>query len=218
MAKLQDKSKHNLWLYFGSGRYFLKGDDPDNVQTIYGVKEPCFGNSGTTDSFSGSFGSPCTTTMSLSSTASGASGTGMVNQTNSITAVSNSATGWFIDLPGKSGSNFPKRVITDPVASTSGILTFTAFTPSTDICSYGGTTSAWSIDYATGGVPSGLKGQILIQLSTGAFQQVDAGSAFTQSLNRESIQYDGVPPKNQPAITTNANHVPSKRILHIQER
>ena len=46
IAKLQDRKRGHLWLYFGSGRFFYKMgsdiDDPDGQRTIYGLKEPCY--------------------------------------------------------------------------------------------------------------------------------------------------------------------------------
>ncbi|NVN99836.1 MAG: hypothetical protein HXX17_10960 [Geobacteraceae bacterium] len=223
VTRLQDKTKHNVWLYFGTGRYFTKTDDPTNVQSLFGIKDPCFSETGRPDDYKGSFGSPCTT--SLSATSSGTtgvtagSGTTLVNQTSAVSTVPASANGWFINLAAQAGSSNAERVVTDTVASINGIITFSTFKPSVDTCSYGGTSSVWSVKFDNGGdTLSGLKGQILIQLSTGAFQQVDAGSAFTKSLNRQSDDYKGVPPKIQPAITTNSNHTPSRRILHIQER
>lgn len=219
VTKLQDKTSHNLWLYFGTGRYFVKGDDPTFMRSIFGIKDSCYTTSDT-------FATDCDTnsayaapTVTAATSTSGASFTDLVDQTSSISAVATSKKGWKIDLGAASGSNYPKRVISNPVASTNGIITFITFTPSTDVCTYGGTTSVWALSYNTGGVGSAnLKGQILIQLSTGAFQQVDVSSAFTQSLSRETTSFQGVPPKSEPAITTNANHSPSKRILHIQER
>jgi Tfp pilus tip-associated adhesin PilY1 len=226
VTRIQDKTNHNLWLYFGTGRYFVKGDDPSNVQTLYGVKDLCFGSTGTTDTFSGSFGTPCTTTITVGSSGTtgasstiGSTGNLLVNQTTSVTTVASSDNGWFINLAGASSSTYPKRVVTDPLSSTNGIITFTTFTPSLDVCSYGGTTSLWAIKYDTGGSGiAGLKGVVLIQLSTGAFQQVDVGTAFSQNLNRETTQFTGGSSKDPPPPFNNSNHTPSKRILHIQER
>ncbi len=219
IAKLQDTTNHQLWLYFGTGRYFVKADDPANVQSLFGLKDPCYTSTDTFADTCDSGGAYTPPTVTASSSSSGATFSDLVDQTSSIGTVAATKRGWKIDLGVASGNNYPKRVITNPVSSTNGVVTFTAFTPSTDVCTYGGTTSLWAVRYNTGGVGSiNLKGQIIIQLSTGAFQQVDVSSAFTQSLNRETIQYQGVPPKSEPAITTNANHIPSKRILHIQER
>jgi type IV pilus assembly protein PilY1 len=229
VTKLQDVTNHKLWLFFGTGRYYVKGDDPSNVNTLFGILEPCYfasSNPTTVDTFQGSVAAPCTTTISATSTATGmtsASASTLVDQSTAITTsggvLATGKEGWYINLGAASGSSYPKRTITNPVANSTGVVLFTAFTPSTDVCTYGGTTSVWAVKYNTGGVGSTkLKGQILIQLSTGAFQQIDVASAFTENLGRETPQYQGVPPRSEPSITTNANHFPSKRILHIQER
>ncbi len=239
VTKLQDKTDHKLWLFFGTGRYFVKGDDPTNVQTLFGIQDPCYydaSNLASPHTFKAATSSSCTTplvasmatptgTPAASAGITGASASTLVDQSTSINIdtstkkLESGKDGWYINLGAVNGTNYPKRTITNPVSSTNGVITFTTFTPSTDVCAYGGTTSVWAVKYNTGGVGStNLKGQILIQLSTGAFQQIDVATAFTESLNRETVQYKGVPPKSEPAITTNANHIPSKRILHIQER
>ena len=215
VTRLQDVTAHQLWLYFGTGRYFTKSDDPTNVQSIFGIKDPCYTSS---DTFSGSYSSACTTQVNASSSATGASGSNLVDQSGTPGAVAASKDGWFINLGTPSGS-LPKRIITDPIANYTGIVTFSAFAPSTDVCSYGGTTSVWEVLYNTGGAaPANLMGQLLIQLSTGAFQQVNLSTDFTASNGRETIGFKGTPPKDKPSVTSNANHVPSKRILHIRER
>ncbi len=221
VTKLQDATKSQLWLYFGTGRYYTKDDDPIKVQSLFGIKDPCFinANSFATDcSTNSSYAAPAVTAATSSS---GATFTGLVDQTGSVSTVAATDKGWKIDLDAASGSNYPKRVITDTLASTSGVLTFTTFTPSKDVCSYGGNTTFWAVKYDTGGSgASKLKGQLLMQLSTGAFQQVDmsANNAFSQSVGRESAPFTGVPPASPPSITANTNHFPTKRFLHIQER
>jgi Tfp pilus tip-associated adhesin PilY1 len=218
ITKLQDKTAGKLWLYFGTGRYFVKGDDPTNIQSLFGIKDPCFltGNTyAATCHTDGAYSAP---TVTAPTSTAGATFSGLSDQT-SIGTVAASDLGWKIDLAAASGSNYPQRVITNPVASSNGIVTFTSFTPSTDVCTYGGKSSVWAVKYNSGGVATAnLKGQILIQLSTGAFQQIDVATAFTQSGGRQTTFYQGVPPKSEPAITSNSNHRPSKRILHIQER
>ncbi len=219
VTKLQDATKSQLWLYFGTGRYYTKDDDPTNVQSLFGLKDPCFITSNkfaptcNTDSF---YAAP---TVSAATSTAGATFTGLVNQTNSVGTVAASDKGWKIDLGAASGSNYPKRVITDTLASTSGVVTFTTFTPSKDVCSYGGSTSVWAVKHDTGGSGAAkLKGQLLMQLSTGAFEQVDFSKAFTENSLRETGTYKGVPPATPPSITANTNHFPTKRFLHIQER
>lgn len=211
VTKLQDRTNGNLWLYFGSGRYFYKvgstldEDFSGQQETIYGIKEPCY-TSGTNDLDNVN----CTSTVTASS---------LVNQTSSISTVSSTDTGWKINLD-QAGSGFnATRVITNPVSTSRGILFFTTFKPSTDICSYGGDTSLWAVTYNAGAAPnSALRGQVLIQLSTGAFKQVDLSTDLTLSNGRQTTSSKGVSSKDEPAVISNANHFPSRRILHIQER
>lgn len=215
VTRLQDITAHNLWLYFGTGRYYSKGDDQTNIQSLFGIKEPCYAAS---DSFSGSYSTPCTTKIAATSTSTGVSGSTLVDQSGTPGTVASSKDGWFINLGTPTGS-YAKRVVTDPIASYNGLVTFSTFAPSTDVCSYGGSTSVWEVQYNTGGAPpANMMGQLLIQLSTGAFQQVDLTKDFTLSSGRETVAFKGTPPKDKPSMTSNANHFPSKRILHIRER
>jgi type IV pilus assembly protein PilY1 len=209
VAKLQDKYHGILWLYFGTGRYFYKigaaidEDYSGQQESIYGIKEPCY--------------SAAANDLNKVDCKDSVLATSLVNQTKSITPVG-SAPGWKIDLA-QAGSGFnAKRIITNPVPSASGTLFFTAFQPSTDVCGYGGQTSLWALKYDTGGVNPGLIGQALIQLSTGASRQVDLSKDFNQSLGRETTSSKGVTSRDDPPIFSNANHFPSRRILHIQER
>lgn len=212
VTKLQDATKSQLWTYFGTGRYYTKADDPYTVQSLYGLKDPCFGTGNT---FIGSPAAPCTTMIGTSAGPK----TPLDNQTT-VTAPDATKSGWYIDLPAGNGTTtYSKRVITDTLSSTNGVVHFTTFTPSSNVCSYGGETSVWAVKYDTGGIgASKLKGQLLMQLSTGAFEQVDMATAYTLSDSRESVNYKGVPPATPPSITANTNHFPTKRFLHIQER
>jgi type IV pilus assembly protein PilY1 len=211
VTKLQDATKSQLWLYFGTGRYYTKDDDPSNVQSLFGLKDPCFS---TGNVFSGSVAAPCTTTIGSSADPKGTLDNRTTVSDDAVTA------GWYINLPAGNGTTtYPKRVITDTLANTNGVVNFTTFIPSRDVCSYGGETSVWAVKFDTGGSgASKLKGQLLMQLSTGAFQQIDLSSAFTESGQRETVAFKGVPPATPPALTSNTNHFPTKRFLHIQER
>ncbi len=204
VTKLQDSTKSKLWLYFGTGRNYFKGDDPTNVQSLFGIKDPCFVSGNKFD-----IASHCTTSVTKA-------------ELDDRTTVSSAAVakGWYIDLPAGNGTTtYSKRVITDPAASTNGVVSFTTFTPAAGICDFGGSTSLWALRYDTAASGAAkMKGQILVQLSTGAFQQVDMASAFTQSGNRETTAFQGAPPKMDPLVSGNTNHRPSKRFLHIQER
>jgi len=210
VTKLQDKRNGKLWLYFGTGRYYFKSGstiDEDYTaqrEAIFGVKDLCYnGSTNDLDNVD------CSTSITESS---------LENQTLTVSPVSTKP-GWKIDLALASGTNNAQRIITNPVPSSAGLLFFTAFKPSADVCSYGGKSSLWAVTYNAGGPPSALlRGQALIQLSTGAFEQIDLATSFSQSGGRETEESQGVPPGPEPPILSNADHFPSKKILQIRER
>lgn len=210
VSKLQDKYK-NLWLYFGSGRFFYKAgneiDDGDGQRALYGIKEPCY------VAANADLNNACTTTLNVSS---------LVDKTSdaSNTALAADKNGWYINLAASTTAYKAQRVITDPVAASNGAVFFTTFKPSGDICTFGGASSLWGVRYDTGGAlgSSALQGSALIQVSTGSFVEMKLANAFSQSGGRESTSYQGVPPKSPPAIISNAGMKPVKRVLHIQER
>jgi type IV pilus assembly protein PilY1 len=230
------------WLYFGTGRYYyFLPDDPDDPgsgtpgyddpsvqRRLYGIKEPCFGKSGST-----TIAPSCTdkiTTASLTdrTTASSAAVTGP---------------GWFIDLDANGGntcsapiaydntgeqSYLTERVITDPLATNSGVVFFTTLRPYCGACAVGGRTFLWAVQYDTGGVPPfALQGKAMMQVSTASVEQLDLGDAFTKSVagadaslhrgGRRSYAMEGVPPTSQ-GLSLLVPPPPVKRILHMKER
>ena len=212
IKKLQNPTTHKLWLFFGTGRYFYKTnviDDAGTRQALYGILDPCY-----------------TTGDTFTTSCSSLSGTGSLSNQDGRLATDTSAlpsgsSGWHINLANTDTTTGFKaeRVISDPITTSTGTVFFTTFYPSENLCSYGGQSSVWAVNYDTGGVaPANLTGQLLIQLSTGAFKQINLATDFTVSNNRQTAPFLGVSPRNEGAITSNANHFPTKRILHIQER
>jgi type IV pilus assembly protein PilY1 len=202
VVKLQDNVRKKLWVYFGTGRYFYKtstaADDNNRTRTLYGIKEPCFGSTG--------FDSTCTTqvgsTTDVTSTAAGANG----NQS------------WSIDMDAPAGLLGAERVITDPLATTTGLVFFTTFAPYSEICTLGGSSYIWALKYDTGGEPGALlKGKALVQVSTGKIEQVDLSTQFTEKGNRRTAGMEGVPPTAQ-GLSIITSPPPIKRVLHMKER
>jgi type IV pilus assembly protein PilY1 len=112
-------------------------------------------------------------------------------------------------------------VITTPSVRTNGLLQFTTFKPTADICGFGGETMFWLLNYATGAAPPAgtLKGKITIQLSTGAIVVIDLSKLTSSSFSRGGRQIDvgaGKPPAPPPPADTLKK--PVKKVLHIQER
>jgi type IV pilus assembly protein PilY1 len=212
ISRLQDRKNHNLWLYFGTGRYTYPMDDLATGRIIAGVKEPCYTATDTIDT-------TCTTKIN---SALFPYTTALVDQ-STIQPMANTDKGWYINLgPQDTANNIgAERSITDPVPLTNGAVFFTTFQPSSDVCGFGGNSYLWGVNYKSGGVLSAAAKQAkaLIQVSTGSFEQIDIGTAMTAEEGRRTEDaMVGKPPVDPPPIVTKANLKPVKRILHIQEQ
>jgi len=210
VAKLQDRANGKLWLYFGAGRYYFKDatsvDDGSSQRYLYGIQEPCY--SAATQKIDPS----CTSTIAT---------TDLNDQTTSpSTTIGATEKGWFVGLDDDSLADgfSSERVITDPVAATSGSVYFTTFRPTSDVCGFGGNSYIWKLNYASGAAstppPSTAPPKILVQVSTGAFAEI---TAFGDKDNRRSTAIQGVPPKAQ-GLSLLTNPKPVKKIIHIQEK
>ncbi len=218
LAFLRSKTRHELWIYFGEGRFFYKTDDQLGRRRIYGIKEPCYSTTGNIDM-------SCTTTISETSLSD-----------STITEPSNINDGWYIrldcaygDTSGECPYNAPEgyaaeRVVTIPFASPSGVVFFTTMSPTNDPCGYGGSTYIWAVNYRTGANPptSALLGKVLLQLSTGEIREIELRSAFTErgiggSGGRRSLGFFGIPPHGQ-GISAIVPSEPIRRFIFMRER
>lgn len=221
VVSLQSKKTGKLWLYFGSGRYFYKLstvlDDADKVRNLYGLKDPCFNG--------GAFLASC-----LAGTGASFTPGELANVNLATSGVTDTVDdqGWKISLddcttsagaPVACSSAYfrTERVVSDSSASTSGLVFFTTLTPFDDICSSGGDTAIWAVKYDTGGAGGTLlQGKILMQTATGAIEQVDMPTAFTEKSGRKTKHMPGAPPTGDPPIMEPPT--PVKRVLHMRER
>ncbi|RII27385.1 MAG: pilus assembly protein PilY [Geobacter sp.] len=217
IARLQDRKNHQLWLYFGTGRYFFRYgnniDDYSSQRTLYGVKEPCY----TVDD---SLDTTCSTQLSSDPNPliSGITDRTTVGTTPDPTVGTG---GWKVDLEPYGASYGAERVVTNTVTLTNGAIFFTTFEPTADACGFGGNSFLWALDYNTGLRPpdSTLVGKALIQLSTGEFKEVNLSEVFTaRDGRRMGTAMTGKPPGDAPPILSTSGNKPIKRILHIQER
>jgi type IV pilus assembly protein PilY1 len=214
ISKLQDRANGKLWLYFGTGRYYFKDattvDDGSSQRRLFGVQDPCYSNA--TQKIDPS----CTSSVTNNDT-------DLKNQTTSpSTTLASGYKGWYINLDDDSLNDgfSSERVITDPIASPNGVVYYTTFRPTSDVCGYGGNSFIWAVNYSSGSAPSSnaMKGKLMIQVSTGAFAEVSMADGFTAKDNRRTTNpIQGVPPKAQ-GLSLLANPKPAKRILHIQEK
>jgi len=216
ISHLQDKTNHNLWLYFGTGRYFYKMgstiDDATTPQAIYGIKDKCYSDAAVPQD---TFDMTCTSSVSAS---------GLANATTSPPA-SEPGTGWFISLSPSVSTYMAERVITNPLAAYTGAVFFTTFEPSTSACGFSGSTYMWAVNYSTGGSApaSALQGTAVLQVSTGQVAQIYMPNEFTMNTPTGSTQGrtgligSGAPPKGQ-GLSVVISPRPVKKILHMQEK
>lgn len=224
IAKLQNNKTHNLWLFFGTGRYYYEletaVDDADNQRKLFGIKEPCFTSSNTLD----------TTCTALVSSGDLTNVTSVSDVPSESTANSTTFKGWYINLDAPGNYTYyegdtlvtrgyrAERVITDPMATTTGLVFFTTYKPYSDECGLGGKSFIWAVRYTTGGAAGALlKGKALLQVSTGSIEQLNLSSAFTEAGGRKTSALEGVPPTAQ-GLAILSTPPPVKRVLHIRER
>ena len=202
-----------LWLFFGAGRYYYAQeaaiDDQTGLRTLYGIKEPCAIPSGDRIAID----TACTTAA-----------TGLTNVTAIADVPSLSDAndfdfkGWYISLDASATGYGAERVITDPLAVTTGLIFFTTSKPYTDVCAIGGKTYIWALRYNTGGSAATLlKGTALIQVSTAAIEQINLAEAFSEKDGRRSSAMEGLPPTQQ-GLSIMTQPPPIKRTIHIKER
>jgi type IV pilus assembly protein PilY1 len=161
-----DDGKH--WIFFGTGRYFVDDDATDvATQSYYGIKEPEATVTTTTSTGTVTKKEKTWDTVERSS--------GLLNVTNynvysgspaKIDADGTKLTwsnlitqqrykdGWYInfldaDTTGKKTIQHGERNL-GQAALLGGLLSFTTFIPSSDVCVAGGTSYLWALYYQTG--------------------------------------------------------------------
>jgi Tfp pilus tip-associated adhesin PilY1 len=239
ISKLQDTVNNDLWIYFGSGRFFYKDDDPSLTlqEQLFGVKEPCYSTSNRIIASDPEIGGGTTnhTDYNCNNDSSGSyddivSASSLVDQSGlngaSLTpTLATNATGWTVKL-NQAGSGFlAERVITDPIASSSGAVFFTTLMPNSSPCTFGGDAAIWALGYNSGNVPpsNAMQGQLLLQVSTGQIQQMSMQTAFSNPGNtryngrRLSTPISGMPPVSQ-GLSLLVFPKPSKQIIQIREK
>jgi type IV pilus assembly protein PilY1 len=218
VSRLESKKTKEMWLYFGTGRYFYKNstgtDDASGLRQLFGIKDPCFENMKyKTECLDASTSNDLTRTFAELS---------VVNLTSPVG--SSATAGWYITLDASGTATYDgvarqydaERVITDPLTTTSGNVFFTTTKPFSDTCSIGGKSYIWAVNWDTGD-PLSLQGTALIQVSTGSIEQVNLSNAFTEKSGRRTSAIEGIPPTGQ-GFSLMASPSAVKRVLHSRER
>ncbi len=241
ITKLQDRKNHNLWLYFGTGRYFFNRDTPANPQRLYGVRDLCYkadvnrtchstasDNTSSSDDIDDCLCANPSGTINASTPPDPSvpilDAASLTNQSGTGASDSlSSDNGWYVNLSNSVDGYDAERNVTDPLALSNGVVYFTTFMPTNNICHFGGNTYIWAFKYDTGYTPpsSSLEGKLLIQTSTGAMVEKDLSNIFNDpnQLGRKTSEpIVGKPPGDPPAIISKSGLKPVKKILHILER
>jgi type IV pilus assembly protein PilY1 len=231
VQNLDDVLAQKSWIYFGTGRYyFAQGttlDDADSQRRLYGLVHPCaiFTAGGAGESDYMHINPTCTDMINLPD-AQVINVTNIGNVPTSSTAIS-AMKGWYVDLdsagtytyspdPGRTFG--AERLITDPFADpASEAVFFTTYKPYTEECSLGGKSFIWALKYNTGGVPENLRGNVMVQLSTGSIEQVNLQSALTGAGGRKSAAMEGEPPRGE-GMAIIGSPPGASRVLQIKER
>jgi len=150
-----DAGKH--WVFFGTGRYFVTNDATDvATQSYYGIKEPVDSNGdktwATVDRFSGLINVTDYDVYSGSSTKIDAGGTKITWP--ELIDQQKKKDGWYInfldeDASGSKTIAHGERNL-GQAALLGGVLSFTTFIPSSDVCVAGGESFLWALYYQTG--------------------------------------------------------------------
>lgn len=203
VANLIDRKNKKVWIYFSEGRYFYKLDDVTGQRRLYGIEDPCFDGDANTI--------PTTCTSSVTTAA-------LKDQTTTVsTTLTAAQKGWFVDMNAAAGEMGSERVISNPTPSTQGAVYFISFAPNSNVCSYGGMTYLWALNYSTGGTVTNQQGKALIQVSTGEIKELDLKDAFTDKDNRKSVGFAGIPPAGQ-AMSLIGPPTPIKKFMNVQEQ
>jgi type IV pilus assembly protein PilY1 len=198
IAKLQDRKNHNLWLYFGSGRYFFNQDDMTGSRFLYGVKDACY---------------TAADTLNPACTASALTPSVLSDATDAALTAPPPLKGWKIGLGAAAGDFGGERLLTSPLALTGGSVCFTTFEPSYLPCTQGAS-YLWRVSYDSGG-STVLNGKAVVALSNGSSQELPLAS-WTDKGGRRGPQMTGRP--GGVKIISNSGLKPLKKIIHIQER
>ena len=154
-----DSSLQEIFVYFGTGRYFSAADKTDNQQQyIFGIKDPFFDqNSGAYHSYAGLeldikdlFKADGYTVLD------GGKVLGGIASYDGLVAAVNGDNGWYRSLD---TNNPSERVVTGGifVAATDkttgrakNVFLISSFTPNSDVCGYGGESWLWALSGDTG--------------------------------------------------------------------
>ena len=213
------------FIYFGSGRWFFKDDDPggnaDN-DTLYGVKvEGCLDNLG-----DGNSSTNCS--QGLGSVNTGHHGDAVCSD------VENTNTAWSLHLDGRNNASqyYKERDISDPTTGAPNLIFMTTMEPSSDVCSFGGRSRIWGVNCMSGHnmfaqgcpQPDGTyygsqppEASLLLQLSGGNLENLHLDdTTFSENDDYTTDWMTGTPPEGGAKLHLTSMPMPADIILWLE--
>jgi type IV pilus assembly protein PilY1 len=183
------------FIYFGTGRWFYKNDDPgketgSDENRIYGVDiTPCLKGTVSSCNVNALHENPSNACKELA-------GRGKV-------------AGWYRELDPKSENYMKERLISDPTLTNQNVVFFSTIEPTDDPCGFGGRSRVWALNCATGGTiystcPSGKyavsppEGKLYLQLSGANIIVINPKTEFgtnEENASPYSEWYEGIAPE-----------------------
>ena len=134
----------NVWVYAGTGRYFSDQDEQDlSQQFVFGVKDP-YWSTGSDSLLWDNLYNISNATVQQTDTGTFVYGLDSIMSYSTLLTVIQEQEGWRNSLP-----HAREKVISTPILI-GGVLFFTTFVPSEDICAFGGSSALYGVDYLTG--------------------------------------------------------------------
>jgi Tfp pilus tip-associated adhesin PilY1/regulation of enolase protein 1 (concanavalin A-like superfamily) len=157
-AALDDQM--NFWIFFGTGQFYGSADkNQTDTGAFYGIKDKCW--RGTCVNAYTDLIDASAATVRTDNSVSGVttcSGGGSANTWSSLINASNNCDGWAIyfdtlgesvDFMGNSLNHSGERVFTKPLIA-GGLVSFGAYIPGSNVCSFLGESNAYALYYKTG--------------------------------------------------------------------
>ncbi len=208
------------FLYFGTGRYFYRDDDPDNstggVNKLYGIKiDKCINSSGT---------SFCTLENG-----------DLYASNDSCYHISDDLYGWYQDLDPAEDNYNKERDITGTTLSSTGAVFFTTTEPTSDICGFGGRSRMWGLNCASGQslvhqtcqVTGNIVGVLLLQTSVGKITAFNINinpnnpegsvNPFVKVNEKATNWTVGTAPPNKSALVERPTRSPAQILYEIEK-
>ena len=209
------------FLYFGTGRYFFKNDDPgtsnSDIDKLYGVNiNSCINSVGDTN---------CTVNNKAD----------LYPSSETCSQLDNSVYGWYQDLDPKEQSYNKERDITGTTLSSMNAVFFTTTEPTSNICGFGGRSRMWGLNCATGesltnqtcNTTNSVVGTLLLQTSVGQIAKFDISinpsktqgnkNPFTQKNGKATNWIVGTASPNKSALIEKPKMNPIDILYEIEK-